>query len=71
MYGHGLYELSRMLIRKNVNNDFSKDSPIRWPIRVMHGISFLISRGFPISSYKARSRIIAARSRAIIRDLDL
>ena len=28
IYGHGFYELSRMLMRKNVNNDVSKDSPI-------------------------------------------
>ena len=29
IYGHGFYELSGMLmIRKNVNNDISKDSPI-------------------------------------------
>ena len=28
-YGHGVYELSGMLTRKNVNNDVSKDSPIR------------------------------------------
>ena len=28
-YGHGVYELSCMLMRKNVNNDVSKDSPIR------------------------------------------
>ena len=28
VYGHGLYELSRMLMRKNVNNDVSKGSPI-------------------------------------------
>ena len=28
IYGHGLYELSRMLMRKNVNNDVNKDSPI-------------------------------------------
>ena len=28
-YGHGFYELSRMLVRKNVNNDVNKDSPIR------------------------------------------
>ena len=26
---HGFFELSRMLIRKNVNNYVSKDSPIR------------------------------------------
>ena len=26
-YEHGFYELSRMLMRKNVNNDASKDSP--------------------------------------------
>ena len=28
IYGHGFYELSRMLMRKNVNNDVSKASPI-------------------------------------------
>ena len=27
VYGHGVYELSRMLMRKNVNNDVNKDSP--------------------------------------------
>ena len=27
MCGHGFYELSRMLMRKNVNSDVSKDSP--------------------------------------------
>ena len=29
IYGHDFCELSRMLMRKNVNNDVSKDSPIR------------------------------------------
>ena len=28
IYGHGFYELSRMLMRKNVNDDVSKDSPL-------------------------------------------
>ena len=28
IYGHGFYEVSGMLIRKNVNNDVSKDLPI-------------------------------------------
>ena len=28
IYGHGFYELSRMLMRKNVNYDVNKDSPI-------------------------------------------
>ena len=28
IYGHGFFELSLMLMRKNVNNDVSKDSPI-------------------------------------------
>ena len=28
IYGHGSYELSRRLMRKNVNNDVNKDSPI-------------------------------------------
>ena len=28
IYGHGFYELSRMPMKKNVNNDVSKDSPI-------------------------------------------
>ena len=30
IYGHGFYDVSGMLMRKNVNNDVSKDSPI-WP----------------------------------------
>ena len=29
IYGHGFYELSIMVMRENVNNDVSKDSPIR------------------------------------------
>ena len=29
VYGHGFHELSRMLMEKNVNNDVSKDSPIK------------------------------------------
>ena len=29
IYSHGFFELSRMLMRKNVNNYVSKDSPIR------------------------------------------
>ena len=28
IYGHGFYELRRMPMKKNVNNDVSKDSPI-------------------------------------------
>ena len=28
IYGHGFYELSRMVMRKNVINEVSKDSPI-------------------------------------------
>ena len=28
IYDHGFHELSRMLTRKNVNNDVSSDSPI-------------------------------------------
>ena len=28
IYGHGVYELSRILMMENVNNDVSKDSPI-------------------------------------------
>ena len=28
IYGDGFYELSRTLMRKNVNNDVAKDSPI-------------------------------------------
>ena len=28
IYGNGFYELSRMLIRKNANNDVSKHAPI-------------------------------------------
>ena len=29
VHGHGFYELSRMLMRRNVNNDVSKDSSAR------------------------------------------
>ena len=29
IYRHGFYELSRMLMRKKVNNDVSQDSPVR------------------------------------------
>ena len=29
IYRHSFYELSRMIMRKNVNNDVSKDSPIQ------------------------------------------
>ena len=39
IYGHGFYELSRMPMRKNVNNDVSKDSPI-------HQTSFALSLSF-------------------------
>ena len=28
LYGHGFYELSLMLMRKNVNTDIRKDSPV-------------------------------------------
>ena len=28
IYGHGFYEVGRMLMSKNVNNDVIKDSPI-------------------------------------------
>jgi len=30
IFGHGFYQSSRMLMRKNANNDVSKDSPIVW-----------------------------------------
>ena len=33
IYGHGFCELSRMLMRKNGNNDVSKDSPIAVVLR--------------------------------------
>ena len=32
IYSHGFYELSRMLMRKKVNNDVSKDSPIQFVV---------------------------------------
>ena len=35
IYGHDFNELSRMVIRKNVNNDVSKDSPIGVRFREM------------------------------------
>ena len=39
IYGHGFYELSRMLMRKNVNNDVSKDSLIPFSSMVSEYIS--------------------------------
>ena len=42
MYGHGFYELRRMLMRKTVNSDVSKDSPIRtFYIRTCFSLQFL------------------------------
>ena len=35
-YSHGFYELSRMLMRKNVNDDVNKDSPILYVKNVDH-----------------------------------
>ena len=32
IYGHSFYELSGMLMRKNVNNDVSKDWPMQTPV---------------------------------------
>ena len=39
IYGHGFYELSRMPMRKNVNNDVSKDS-------LIHQTYFALSLSF-------------------------
>ena len=36
IYGHGFYDLSGMLMRKNVNNDVSKDSPSIWCPSTVH-----------------------------------
>ena len=72
IYGHGFYELSRMLMRKNVDNDVCIDSPI-------FGLVFFvlmslrengIVKNFPIAlSVKARShvRILTYRTWAIER----
>ena len=35
IYGHGFFELSRMVMRKHVNNDVSKDSPPITPIAAL------------------------------------
>ena len=35
IYGHSFCELSRMLMRKNVNSDVSKDSPIAVTVAVV------------------------------------
>ena len=42
IYGYGFYELRRMLMRKNVNNDVSKD----WPIADSFKKSYRIGRLF-------------------------
>ena len=58
IYGHGFYELCRMLMRKDVNNDCSsKDSPI-W--RILQIRSFLRDDGniykvFFVTSYSIKS----------------
>ena len=39
-YGHNFFELSRTLMRKNVNNDVSKDSPIRH-LHISHNTPYL------------------------------
>ena len=44
IYGHGFYELSRMIMRKNVNNDVSKDSPIVRLALESLNMSFISSR---------------------------
>ena len=31
IYSHGFYELSRILMRQNANNNVSKELPIKWP----------------------------------------
>ena len=49
MYGHGFYEVSGMLMRKNVNNDVSKDSPIQ---RRYFGNHILEIIPFPDSTQK-------------------
>ena len=43
--GHGFYELSRMLIRKNVNDDVIKDSPIDG-LFVLSGLNLVKCKGF-------------------------
>jgi len=40
IYGHGFYESSRMLMRKNVNNDVSTDSPIWGEEERVHGLDY-------------------------------
>ena len=36
-HGHSFYELSRILMKKNVNNDVSKDSPITFTTYCFQG----------------------------------
>ena len=45
IYGHGFYELSRMLMRKNVNDDVSKGSPIDG-LFVLSGLNLVKCKGF-------------------------
>ena len=45
IYGQGFFELSGMLMRKNVNNDVSKDSPIGDP---SHSVSLYVTTGFVV-----------------------
>ena len=52
IYGYGFYELSRMVIRKNVNNDVSKDSPIQNQIR--RGIQGTLSRAYCTKKWREK-----------------
>ena len=46
IYGlHGFYELSRMLMRKNVNDDVSKDSPVDG-LFLLSGLNLVKCKGF-------------------------
>ena len=55
IYGHGFYELSRMLMRKNVNDDVSKGSPIDG-LFVLRGLNLVKCKGFLSSGTKKTVR---------------
>ena len=42
IYGHGFFELTRTLMTKNVNNDFSKDSAIQFALCLRQKLNYLL-----------------------------
>ena len=44
IYGHGFFELTRTLMRKNVKNDFSNDSAIQFAFCLRQKLNYLLEK---------------------------